>query len=906
MAAERPPVSPETRFDYVDKTTGSPVSFQPKPDEAMVTFRPAATEETLNDVVENAPMVLSVSEGYDLDRGFAAVYVEPQAGIESTTDALDAQPGVANAMPVLVDEHGGARYFLPDEFTVQFRDGVTGERAESIIAEHGSSIVVAQRTPGYFTLAVPANHGLFETIREFAELEEVAFAEPSEVSFNSAQLYLPDDADFGRLWGLHNTGQNVNGTVGTADADIDAAEAWDLVRGDPEVIVAVIDTGADLDHPDLLSNLLPRGSEDWDFADTGDPSPDDADGHGTHVAGTAAAVDNAQGVIGVAPGCRIMPLRVNLTAGVNQNRADAINYVRAQSLANPARRYVVNCSWRMNGDHAGVRTAIQNAVASNVVVVYAAGNANTNTDITPQFPGVYPEVIAVAALDQQSRRAGFSNFGTNVDVSAPGVNIWSSMPNDTWGFLDGTSMASPHVAGLAALVWSRNRDLTNAQVRRIIESTCDDIDALNPGFAGMLGAGRINAYRAVTSPMVFPSTQAPSADLTGDGKADLLGFGEAGVWASLNNGSGGFPQPTKVIDNFAYVAGGWRVQRHPRFLADLTGDRRADVVGFGDRFVWIARNNGDGTFQPLQAVIENFAYNSGGWRVEKHPRFVVDLTGDGRADIIGFGDRFVWVARNNGDGTFQPLQAVVENFCYSSGGWRVEKHPRFLADVTGDGRPDIVGFGDHFVWVSRNNGDGTFQAPQSVVGNFAYEAGGWRVERHPRFLADTTGDGRADIVGFGNAGVWVSRNNGDGTFQPPAKVVDNFGYDAGGWRVERHPRFVVDLTGDGRADIVGFGNAGVWVSRNNGDGTFQPPAKVVDNFGYDAGGWRVEKHPRFLADTTGDGRPDIVGFGDQFVWVSRNNGNGTFQAPQSVVGNFAYSAGGWRIEKHPRHVVGPR
>jgi hypothetical protein len=154
---------------------------------------------------------------------------------------------------------------------------------------------------------------------------------------------------------------------------------------------------------------------------------------------------------------------------------------------------------------------------------------------------------------------------------------------------------------------------------------------------------------------------------------------------------------------------------------------------------------------------------------------------------------------------------VVDNFAYNAGGWRVERHPRFLADLTGDGRADIVGFGDAGVWVSLNNGNGTFQAPRMVVGNFAYSAGGWRVERHPRFLADLTGDGRADIVGFGDDGVWVSFNNGNGTFQAARMVVGNFAYNAGGWRVERHPRFLADLTPDRRADIVGFGDAGVWV-----------------------------------------------------------------------------------------------
>ena len=131
-----------------------------------------------------------------------------------------------------------------------------------------------------------------------------------------------------------------------------------------------------------------------------------------------------------------------------------------------------------------------------------------------------------------------------------------------------------------------------------------------------------------------------------------------------------------------------------------------------------------------------------------------------------------------------------------------------------------------------------------------------------------TGDGVADIVGFGNAGVYVSRNNGNGTFQAPQLVVQNFGYDAGGWRVDQHPRFVVDVTGDGVADIVGFGNAGVYVSPNNGNGTFQAPQLVVQNFGYDAGGWRVDQHPRFVVDVTGDGVADIVGFGNAGVYVS--------------------------------------
>ncbi|MFG2726622.1 FG-GAP repeat domain-containing protein, partial [Streptomyces canus] len=155
----------------------------------------------------------------------------------------------------------------------------------------------------------------------------------------------------------------------------------------------------------------------------------------------------------------------------------------------------------------------------------------------------------------------------------------------------------------------------------------------------------------------------------------------------------------------------------------------------------------------------------------------------------------------------------INNFGYVAGGWRVDKHPRLLSDVTGDGRADIVGFGDAGAWVAVSNGDGTFQAMNLAVSNFGYNAGSWRVDRHPRLLADTTGDGRADIVGFGDAGVWVSRALGGGQFDAPGRVIANFGYNAGSWRVDQHPRLVANITGDTRADVLGFGDAGVWVNR---------------------------------------------------------------------------------------------
>lgn len=538
---EREKVKSENDFVYTNKFSKKQIRFSPKPDEVMVTFQPQSTEKTARDVMKAAS--LAISQGADLERGYAVFKVAPGKDLKATTDSLAAQPQIANSIPVMIDDEGLIRYILPDELTVQFKEGVSKQQAERIIKQKGSLIIAKQRTPGYYTISIPEGKGLFEILRQFSELEEVAFAEPSEAGFNDALTYIPNDPDFPKLWGLHNTGQAVNGIAGLADADIDVVDAWDISRGDTEVIIAVIDSGADLNHPDLSANILPRGAEDWDFADADDPSPDDVDGHGTHVAGTAAGVDNALGIIGVAPKCRIMPLRVNLTTGMNQNRADAINYVASQAALNPNRRYVVNCSWKMNGDHAGVHNAIINAVGKNVVVVFAAGNFNLDIDVTPQYPAIYPEVIAVAATDQQDRRASFSNYGAKVDVSAPGVNIYSTFPDDAYAFLDGTSMSSPHVAGLAALIWSRNNSLTNQQVRNIIESTCDNIDSKNPGFAGKLGKGRINALRALNAtplpPIVFkllrkfPFPQKNNGSSTGLSFASRIRIGMRQVSALL-------------------------------------------------------------------------------------------------------------------------------------------------------------------------------------------------------------------------------------------------------------------------------------------------------------------------------------------------------------------------------------
>ena len=381
------------------------------------------------------------------------------------------------------------------------------------------------------------------------------------------------------------------------------------------------------------------------------------------------------------------------------------------------------------------------------------------------------------------------------------------------------------------------------------------------------------------------------------GTADIIGFGVSGVVIFHNSI---YKKTYNVINNFSYDKG-WRIDKHVRLVADTTGNRQADVIGFGDDGVLISINNGDNTFQEPKMAIQDYGYNheAGSWRVGRNPRFVADIRNTGRADIIGFSEFGVSVSLNDGTGSFATAIQGLADFGYNAG-WRIEKHLRFLGDVYGTGLLDIIGFGEFNVLIGKNKGNGTFEPVKAVVNNMCYSAGGWRIEKHPRFVTDLTGNGQVDLIGFGDPGVFVSLNQ-NGTFQAIKLVLEDFGYNSG-WRVEKHPRFVADLTGNKAGDIVAFGDDGVYVAINNGDGTFQAKKKVINNFSYEIG-WRVEKHLRFPVDLTGDGCADIIGFGDDEVYVSINDGKGNFGPLQTLFSQFAYNGGEWSMDKTVRFVA---
>ncbi len=340
--------------------------------------------------------------------------------------------------------------------------------------------------------------------------------------------------------------------------------------------------------------------------------------------------------------------------------------------------------------------------------------------------------------------------------------------------------------------------------------------------------------------------------------------------AEINHG-------TPALASFGANAGGWSSQdRYPRHLADVNGDGKADIVGFGESGVFVSLSNGQGGFGAMSLALQGFAPGAGGWGSDdRYPRHLADINGDGRADIVGFGETGVYVSLADTQGGFGAMSLALQGFAPGAGGWGSDdRYPRHLADVNGDGRIDIVGFGQSGVAVSLANAQGGFDPMILALEGFAPGAGGWGSDdRYPRHLVDVNGDGKADIVGFGEGGVSVALANAQGSFGAMTLAVQGFAAGAGGWASDdRYPRHLADINGDGKADIVGFGESAVFVALGNGDGSFGNMSMLTQGFAPSAGGWTSnETYPRFLADINGDGAAEIVGFGADGVVVSDAN-----------------------------------
>ncbi|HET8755220.1 MAG TPA: S8 family serine peptidase, partial [Solirubrobacteraceae bacterium] len=397
-----------------------------------------------------------------------------------------------------------------DRIVIKRRPGLSVAARADLRADAGVRLAAALPISGVEVVR-PADGDRARALGELRRDPDVLWAEPDR-----RRSVATTDPIAGLLWGLNNTGQSVWGSRGTPDADIDAAEAWAVTTG-AGATVAVVDTGVDIGHPDLASRLV--AGYDW-VGD--DATPADANGHGTHVAGTIAAAQNTVGVVGVAPDAKIMPLRV-LDAdgsGWGSDVAAAFAYAGDHGIR------IVNASLGSSGITAAEQQAIRDH--PDTLYVVAAGNDGADVDAAPEYPCAYPEanVLCIGATDFKDNIASFSNYGaTRVDLFAPGTRTVSTWPRSFASNLDahfetgagyellqGTSMATPHAAGAAALVLAAHPSYSAAQVKAALMGSVDP----EPALAGLsVSGGRLNAARALGVEPAAPTDVLRPATPTG-------------------------------------------------------------------------------------------------------------------------------------------------------------------------------------------------------------------------------------------------------------------------------------------------------------------------------------------------------------------------------------------------------
>jgi subtilisin family serine protease len=328
--------------------------------------------------------------------------------------------------------------YVPGELLVKYKPQIETSAVKLSPSQSGIEIKNSFANIGVHHVKFPSHMSIDEAMQIFKNNPLVEYAEPNYVRYIKSTI--PNDTFFSYLWGLKNTGQSVNGTSGTSGDDIHATEAWDITKGNSTIVIAVIDSGVDYNHPDLASNI--SSSLRYDFVNN-DSYPMDANEHGTHVTGTiAASGNNGMGVTGISWTATIMPLRAVDAFGTISvsNNISAIDY----AIGKGAR--IINASYGGYDYSQAEYEAISNAKNAGILFVAAAGNESNNNDTMPIYPASYnlDNIIAVAATDQNDNLADFSNYGSSsVHVAAPGVSIYSTKParQTVWSTnFDGGSM----------------------------------------------------------------------------------------------------------------------------------------------------------------------------------------------------------------------------------------------------------------------------------------------------------------------------------------------------------------------------------------------------------------------------------------------------------------------------------
>jgi serine protease len=463
------------------------------------------------------------------------------------------------------------RDVVAGEVIVRFREGSTPGAAA---ADTASDIVTAGAlTPARATLLRSRSRNVSELLQEYSSRPDVLYAEPN---YLWRKKDVPNDPFFSSQWSLSNTGQQISGQNGIAGADIGAIPAWDITQGSRSIVIGIVDSGIDYNHPDLASNIwsAPRaftvniagqpitcaaGTHGFNaITRTCDPMDDDGESHGTHVAGIIGADgDNGLGISGINRVASMMALKFIGSSG-SGTTADAIAAIEFAIQAKAvlgvdANVRILNNSWGSNAFSQSLLDAVNSAATNNILFVAAAGNDGINTDQTPHYPSSYTaaNIISVASTTNRDELYEFSNFGpVSVDLGAPGYNIGSTRSPMTYIFEGGTSMAAAMVSGAAGLVLSAC-NLSTGQLRALLFSSVDPVASLQGRTAT---GGRLNVHSALAScgsSPVFTLRSQSSFVLP-----DTAGSATATITMNpLNGFSGNVNLTASVPQGFTFTAG---------------------------------------------------------------------------------------------------------------------------------------------------------------------------------------------------------------------------------------------------------------------------------------------------------------------------------------------------------------